>query len=332
MEPIRHYIQEVLGIDIKITPLEKKEQGALPYYITQAFHFYKFLIYNHEFVLADLQHDQFNIAQLKQQLQIIRKTFNKKIVLVVPQLTALDRRRLIHAGINFVAPGHQFFLPDLMINLNESHINKKRKQKAERLLPSAQFILLYYILHPDEKKKIEEYTFKELSKKFDYTQMAITKAVENLLNLELCEVKGTKEKYIHLKYPQRNELWKAALPKMVNPVLKKVFVDEKPEKNMLFANTSALPEYSDMNPGKQEYYAIEKNAFYALQKAGRLVNENEYEGKYCLEVWKYDPLKLTIGITEEGSVDPLSLYLSLKDSHDERIEMALEQILKEYTW
>ena len=31
-------------------------------------------------------------------------------------------------------------------------------------------------------------------------------------------------------------------------------------------------------------------------------------------------------------VDPLSLYLSLKDSTDERIEMALEKIIKDYIW
>jgi hypothetical protein len=31
-------------------------------------------------------------------------------------------------------------------------------------------------------------------------------------------------------------------------------------------------------------------------------------------------------------VDPLSLYLSVKESRDERIEMALEQILEKFIW
>lgn len=31
-------------------------------------------------------------------------------------------------------------------------------------------------------------------------------------------------------------------------------------------------------------------------------------------------------------VDPLSLYLSVQDKSDERIEMALDQILKKYVW
>jgi len=31
-------------------------------------------------------------------------------------------------------------------------------------------------------------------------------------------------------------------------------------------------------------------------------------------------------------VDPLSLYLSFKNSYDERVEMALEQIIEKYIW
>jgi len=31
-------------------------------------------------------------------------------------------------------------------------------------------------------------------------------------------------------------------------------------------------------------------------------------------------------------VDPLSLYLSLKEGRDERVEMALEQIIKKFIW
>ena len=120
----------------------------------------------------------------------------------------------------------------------------------------------------------------------------------------------------------------------VTPVLKKVYVDEKPTGLiMLYSNASALPEYSDMNPSRQEYFAIDKNIFYKLQKHKLLVNHNEYEGLYCLEVWKYNPEILTKQLPGNTQVvDPLSLYLSLKDIRDERIEMALKQIIDKTIW
>jgi hypothetical protein len=113
-------------------------------------------------------------------------------------------------------------------------------------------------------------------------------------------------------------------------VFKRIYVDEMPEgMHLLKANESALPEYSDMNPSQQKYYAIEKGKFYDLQKNGQLKNPNEYEGKYALEVWKYNPEPLAHILNNNMNVvDPLSLYLSLKDSRDERVEMALEQIIE----
>jgi hypothetical protein len=118
----------------------------------------------------------------------------------------------------------------------------------------------------------------------------------------------------------------------VNPVLKTVFVDEKPKDIFLLqSNASAMPEYTDLNPSRQEYFAMEKTVFYGLQKSNVLANPNEHEGRYALEIWKYNPLTLVGEFPNNlPVVDPLSLYLSVKDSRDERVEMALEQIIEKF--
>lgn len=333
MQQLKHYIQEILGTDLNPEQIPQKGLSNLPMFIREAFRLNYATLHNHDLILAEPKHNEpLSILQTTKQLHQLQTAFNKKVVLVVEDISAINRKRFIENGINFIVPGKQMYLPDLLIDLRETFSNKKNKHRKTQLLPSAQFILLYYLLHRNEKKKIEEHTFKELAKKFNYTQMAITKAIDNLKHLELCKAEGTKEKFLHFNY-DRHELWNVALPLMVNPVLKKVYVDEKPRKIfMLHCNASALPEYTDMNPTKQEYFAIEKNVFYALQKTKALINPNEHEGRFCLEVWKYNPEKLTEGITEETNVDPLSLYLSLKDSRDERIEMALDKIIEQHTW
>ncbi len=64
-----------------------------------------------------------------------------------------------------------------------------------------------------------------------------------------------------------------------------------------------------------------------------LIQPNPTEGQYCLEVWKYDPLRLaTQANLKNGVVDPLSLYLSMQDMQDERIAMALDQIINGFPW
>jgi len=330
MQKLKTYINAILGYEIQPEPIPKSRLGQLPLFITETYKFYDLILFNKDLILIELRNEEnFSVLQIEKHFSQIKQTLEKKVVLIADSITAFNRKRLIEKGINFIIPGKQLFLPDLLLDLRETFVNPKIKVKKQKLLPSAQYILLYHILHRYEK--IEEWSLKQLAEKLKYTQTAITKAVDSLKYHELCEVTGSKEKFVHFDHPI-NELWHIAEPLLVNPVLKRVYVDEIPKPFMLNSNISALQEYSDINRSRQEYYAIEKHLFYELQKSGQFKNLNDYEGRYCLEVWKYNPDILATDITEESSVDPLSLYLSLRDSRDERIEMALEKIIEQYTW
>ncbi len=326
------YVDDILGLVFDPVQVPKQELD-LPMYISEMYKLYHASLFNVDFLIIEYKDDDgFSIFQLEKHLELLKNSLNKKVALLAENLPYLNRKRLIEKGINFIVPGKQMFLPDFLIDLREGNQNPRLKRKTEKLLPSAQFILLYYILQRNENKQLVADSFTQLALKFGYTRMAISKAVDNLVYNELCTVEGTKEKYIRFN-ENRVELWHHALPLCVNPVFKKVYVDEKPEDLILLhSNESALAEYSDLNPSRQKYYAIERVRFNDLFKTGLLTNPNESEGEFCLEVWKYNPHKLAAGITEEENVDPLSLYLSLVNTNDERVEMALQQIIEKYIW
>jgi len=336
MKKTLRYIEETMGIQPTATPLAKSYLERLPMYIHETFKLYSINLFNTGIILAELKNeDELSIQQTEKQVQQIKNLLNLKVVVVLENVQAYNRKRLIEKGINFIVPGKQLYMPDMLIDLRESFVHPKVKQKNETLLPSAQFILIYHIIHRNQQWKLEEHPFKEIAQKLAYTPMAITNAIDNLKYHELIEVEGEKEKFIRFRY-DRHELWNIAHQQnlLVNPVIKTVYVDEKPESLFLFySNASALPEYTDLNPSRQEYFAIEKTVFYGLQKSNALVNPNEYEGRYALEIWKYNPLTLVDELPNDMAVvDPLSLYLSVKESRDERIEMALEQILEKFIW
>jgi hypothetical protein len=57
------------------------------------------------------------------------------------------------------------------------------------------------------------------------------------------------------------------------------------------------------------------------------------DGKFAIEVWKYEPKILSNEFKiNNNAVDPLSLYLSIKNNYDERIEMAMEQLIEKIIW
>lgn len=330
------YITENLGLTIDVRPLPKQQADRLPIYATEMYDLFTMTLLGHVFLLAALkQPNELSILQVTKHLTTLQSALGKKVILLLQNLSAINRKRLIEKGVNFIVPDKQMYVPDLLIDFREQFADARTKEKKETLLPSAQFLLIYHMLHRYEKNwQLEGHSFKEIAERSGYTAMAITKAVENLKYLELIEVTGEKEKFIRFRL-ERNELWRTAEHNkiLINPVIKRVFVDAKPTRALLHSNTSALHEYSEMNPGNQQFFAIDKNAFYFLEKNSELINPNDHEGQYCLEVWKYNPEKILHELPfDMPVVDPLSLYLTLCDTTDERIEMALDQIIQNYTW
>jgi hypothetical protein len=278
------------------------------------------------------ENNSFSVGQIEKHFQQVKSALGLPVIGLFNQLEPFNRKRLIEKKVAFVVPEKQLYVPDFFIDLKEFGINAK--ETHERLIPTAQLLLLYHILNK-ENKQFSKKTFKELAVLLRTNQMGISRAVNNLKHHELIDVTGGKEKFIHFRL-EKHKLWIDAEQRnlLIQPVLKKIYIDEKPKNLlMLLSNESALPEYSDMNAIQQEFYAIDKNTFYGLQKKQALINPNEKDGRYCLEIWKYNPEILAGEMQNNvGVVDPLSLYLSLKDSHDERIEMALEQIIKHFKW
>ncbi len=92
-------------------------------------------------------------------------------------MTAINRGRLIQKGMNFIVPGKQLFLPDMLLDLRENFNERSSRKNKEKLLTSAQYILLYHMLHRYEKVQLTDLSFKELAVKIGYTQVAISNAV-----------------------------------------------------------------------------------------------------------------------------------------------------------
>jgi hypothetical protein len=330
MDALYKYIYDTLGIVLQVETPDTEKLRRMPFFLKQGFQYYKVSLFNRDFILALLEEEQDlgGISHIEKQLEKIVKNLGYPLILVLNNITAVTRKRLVGKGINFIVPGKQLYLPAVMVDFRE--VFKKQINHKENLLPSAQVIILHQILK--RNINIAELPFKQLAYDLGYSAMAITKAVENLKYLELCEVQGTKEKYIHFNLPIP-ELWKKALPLLVDPVVKRVYVDHYPENiSQVRSNLSALTEYSNLNPEIQEHRAMEKGLFYGLKNTDVFVDMNPQEGRYCLEVWKYNPLVLTKDNGTQSLVDPLSLYLSMKHMNDERIEIALEGIIKKYIW
>jgi len=92
-------------------------------------------------------------------------------------------------------------------------------------------------------------------------------------------------------------------------------------KNFTKAGLSALEKLSDITAPINPIIAM------TVKEWGRLYDEGVAivkHGDVDVEVWAYDPELFS----HDGLVNKYSLYLSLMSNPDERIEMALDQLLE----
>ncbi|HLV30827.1 MAG TPA: hypothetical protein VKY57_04590 [Chitinispirillaceae bacterium] len=72
----------------------------------------------------------------------------------------------------------------------------------------------------------------------------------------------------------------------------------------------------------KEYYTVLKE-----QKRIKIV-ENSFEAQAQLEIWYYNPEIFG----KKNVVDDLSLFLSLREDTDERVQIALSELLEKFKW
>lgn len=320
MKDVEKYIKKSLGINIVLKDISPNQLKTLPFFMVNSYKFKQTVLFDHEIIFMMVR-DDFTAGRIKKHLDLAQKAFNTIIVAIIKPIEAYNRLRLVEKKIPFIIPGKQMYMPDLLIHFKEYAV--VQNEMPTTMQPAAQCLLLYHI----QIESLEGLNLKSIANKLSYNPMTITRAAYFLHNTGICKLEGTKDKFLCFE-KNRQEIWSETKMMMSSPVKKGAYYSGWISKDKAFiANINALAEYSDINKDATEYYAVGPGYTRFIEGAN-LKLTGKYEANIYIEEWKYDPALLT----KDGIIDPLSLYLCLRDNQDERIEMALEQVIKENIW
>ncbi|MBX7042364.1 MAG: hypothetical protein K1X85_05630 [Ignavibacteria bacterium] len=331
---MKQYLDSRIGITSEPKLLDAGNMKGLPMYLAELYRLFEANLLGSELILAEQRnHGRFSVELTQRQLGILQSKLEKNVVLVAKDLTAFQRKKFIDKGVSFIVPGKQMYLPQLLFELNEVGLKKSRDDKASKLIPSAQFLIIFQIFNHDSIQNIEKLSLKEVAGVTGYSSMAITKAAAELKRHYIAELEGKKEKRITFRANLR-DVWKTALEQelLIDPVYKRVFAEDIPHNmKLLKSGYTALSDYTNLNPGNRKFFALYKDTFYDFKKRNELQGFTDEEDGECIELWKYDPQRIA-GSRNLNAVDPLSLYLSLLGDRDERVRMESEKLIDEVKW
>lgn len=312
-EAARAHVAESLHLKVEVAAWSGA--SALPRYLTAAYMPVHACVGSARMVWL-LAKEPVTPGILRKHMARIRESWDGEIALIIADLAAKQRQRFVAAGIPFVVPGQHVYLPGLGADMRER--TRKAPQPRERLRPAAQAVLVWLLLDGPG-----EHTTNDLVDQLGYERMTLSRSIGELEAAGAILPGKTRRPKSFRLAGEPPVVWTAMLPRLKNPVARSVSVSEGGRflADAPLAGHSALAEYSDIAAPSAETRAISNRAFGELELT---VTEDDEDRALSLERWTYDPRALSSAET----VDPLSLYLTLRDDPDERVQKALARMLK----
>lgn len=311
-----------LNMKLSVKPIEGKK--GLPLYLSVR-PIYMVIGNGIEFVIVELPDEGgFSVSKLKMQLGVYQEKFRLNVAYSMNNLSRYQREAMIQNGIPFVSLPNQIYLPFIGVLLKNS-FRETSPVYVARFTPVTQalFLILAYSGMDDK------YSKSEVADVLGVTNTTITRATKQLSSIgALKEVNDGTTVYIS-KTADGADYLKMCEPYLINPVQKCIYV----RTNELFeevpiAGESALSKRSMLNPPRIQTHAVFKGAVNSGVYAEVNPDMEMMNDYICLEEWKYSPELFA----RDGLVDPISLFCTLKDNMDERIEEELERMMEEIQW
>lgn len=318
---VEPYLKENIDNQIAI----KIWDGAskMPVSLRIIYKFYMMEILGTSCILLEIIDEAPGIDVIKKHLNTIKKITNYQIVLYYKEITRYRRKSLIGNKISFVIQDGQMFLPFLGLDLKK--IDDYIEKEINTFTPSAQIAYLYFFYN--KETVVNTTDFAEI---FGWNTMTTSRALNDLydaklLTYELGGKTGRSKEYSRISDPdyfQRGSVF------LNSPIKKVVYVKRAPKESYI-AGLEALAKLSMLNPPNYKVRAISEEYFNNID-LDIIENKDIIKDKRLVElqIWGYDP-KL---FAKKDIVDIVSLYASLKEENDERIEQALQEVLPGEIW
>jgi len=316
-----HYLIENVDEQLTIKPWLKKND--LPIFLRDSYNFYEMTILGTRCIMLEAVDEMPNVDQLQKHIKQIKNLADRQIVLFYKDITRYRRKSLIKDRIAFVIDDGQMYLPFLGLHLKKA--KEHVEEEAKGFTTPAQIAYLYFLYH---KEEIVNTT--GLAKKLGFNKMTASRALNDLYhaNLITYEIGGMTSRSKQYKRINDPDYFLRGRDYLKTPVKKVIYTMTSPLGAMT-AGMDALAELTLINPPGHPIMAIDRKKL-NIEQIDVVKNMDFIKDRKLveLELWDYDP-----GLfSNNRHVDLLSLYASLKEETDERVEQALEEVLRGEPW
>jgi DNA-binding MarR family transcriptional regulator len=320
---LEQYLDQTLGVTVALSPWPGSTRLAP--FLRELYSFRETrLLGTPCLLMVDAGQQEQAAVVIRKHMTQVRAKWPDEIIYVRAGLTPYNRKRLVEQKVPFVIPGNQMYLPMLGVDFRERF--KQLLAAPNHFSPATQAMVIHWLL----KGTYEPLTPAQMAKTLGYTTMTMTRAFSELEAVELGEVsRHGKERRLRF-VEAKNSIWAKAQPFLRNSVTKRLCIPQPHRAHEgIQAGLEALAHYSMLAPPGHPVVAVygQDPKWLPLWHNKTSIPSQDPDALE-VEVWSYKPSLFA----DQGVVDRLSLYLSLKDNEDERVQAALAEIIGRIEW
>lgn len=315
VDDLRRYLMRLgLGFELTDSPVDL---SGIPYFVKAGNEWIAGSLLGSPCVLAFAKQRHDAPDSVLVHWRSVKRVIGERAVLVLRSADDEFCRVLDREGVAYVMPGVRISIPGVVQIVTREAAGMVRLPKG-RLTVNAQVAILWYLLHGNGKSVL----FSELLEGPGLSKNRITDVGKELELAGLARVDKAWKAHSLVFVEEKRGLWERALPLMVSPIQSRIRV-KNPPSGLARAGILALSDRTMLCSDAVNTFAISR-----MDERIASFVPLKYEGD-VVEIWKYDPARLS---TDPAAVDDLSLYLTLKDDPDARVQGELKALLEGRKW
>ena len=314
---MKEFIERILHQNAEITHCNALQ--PLPLILRTGYEFYQMRILDQDLILAEPK-ENVSLSALRKHYAQIERLTGEKIVLYLKYLNSHSRNKLIEDGIPFVWENHQIYIPFSGVLVKQGEAREIKPCYRISFLTQKFLLSALY-------GEWDDLSVTAAAERLDVSKMSITRVFDEIEGLRIPVVvqEGKRRKYIRIG--SKKEIWDVAQPFLRSPLLREYHLENAISSLPMKSGISGLSEMSMLEGETYAIYAAVKKEIRALgidkekqvpidEVPGCIVHEVGYRIPFC----------------QGRTIDPLSIFMMLKDIDEPRIQIALDKMLEDYVW
>lgn len=319
-------IQYLLSVFSNEIIIEVTSTAEYPLYFQKKYDCQFFSLNGKSYVLVEhSEKTQLVIEVLKKELQQIKKLTNRFPLFVFSGIRLSQRNTLIQNKIPFIVPKTQVYIPNVLINLTERELPEH--QYGDKFIKSTQVAFAFLLLNP-----MDEINGQKLAAELGYSPNTASRILNELVERGIMyrEGNGTRKKFF---MPDKRTYWERGKKYLFNPVTNAFLLAKNKvnfESGLLYKSYDtalySLSDHFDEDSVQIPSYAcFVKRVGEATNDCIPVLSEMSFKDLVSIQCLAYDPAMLT----NTDIIDIVTLYAQLAEKNDERIQIALDELMEE---